>query len=107
VTWNVGCLFLVFVAGGASGAGAGVALRKGITLQSYFSDGIGTINPAKNRDGSGFMSPGTWNCPDSLGLQKPSKRRPKVQSKQGSLGFQVITTTSRKYIVFSPEVFFM
>ena len=58
MTWNVGCLFLVFVlalvfvAGGASGAGAGVALRKGLTLQSFFSDGIGTINPAKNRDGS-------------------------------------------------------
>ena len=62
VTWNVGCLFLVFVAGvgvagGASGAGV-----------------------------SGFILPGTWNCPDILGLQKPSKEGPNFNQNRGHLG---------------------
>ena len=82
VTWNVGCLFLVFVAGGASGAGAGVALRKGVTYNPTFPMGLGPSILRKIGTGldSCHLEPGTvlifWGCknPPKEGLKSNQNR---------------------------------
>ena len=72
-------------------------VRKGLTLQSYCGDGIGTINPLRNREGSGCL--GNKQHANIVADKAPTMKPSQKDTRHSNPGVSGATLILREYIV--------